>query len=264
MLVVQLILDLLAAGVWGPDDESWRPPLADAIIALPPSKDEAVPERALDFLGSLAAVGLALLEQDASLHGGREEDLTLRRAWDAVWLYVAMAEPQLSEQYLYQPTQSYSRVAGLAGVEEMIALAQEYVDDPNAAVRAAVDEVAEDRGWSVDFRDGFWFVSAGQAVPRVVAGRIATVIGDYDKTCGVLVDTDRGKCALLRDGQTLAIAEGNCWKVTRMPSSLSTPSSQLSEGPLRGEAFSLTNPPTTVTSLANQIGIELEHVRQFL
>ena len=59
MLVVQLILDLLAAGVWGPDDESWRPPLADAIIALPPSKDEAVPERALDFLGSLAAVGLA-------------------------------------------------------------------------------------------------------------------------------------------------------------------------------------------------------------
>ena len=183
---------------------------------------------------------------------------------DAVWLYVAMAEPQLSEQYLYQPTQSYSRVAGLAGVEEMIALAQEYVDDPNAAVRAAVDEVAEDRGWSVDFRDGFWFVSAGQAVPRVVAGRIATVIGDYDKTCGVLVDTDRGKCALLRDGQTLAIAEGNCWKVTRMPSSLSTPSSQLSEGPLRGEAFSLTNPPTTVTSLANQIGIELEHVRQFL
>lgn len=63
MLVLQLVLDLLAAGVWGPDEEEWRAPLADAIIALPPTADEAVPDRALDFLGSLIAVGLALLRK---------------------------------------------------------------------------------------------------------------------------------------------------------------------------------------------------------
>jgi hypothetical protein len=263
MLVVQLILDLLAAGVWGPDDERWRAPLCDALIALPPGDDEAVPDRALDFLGSLAAVGLALLVQDASLHGGREHDLILRRAWEAVRFYTAMAEPELSGQYLYQPAQSYTRVAGLAGVEAIIALALDYEDDPDAGVRAAVDEAAGEKGWHVEFDEGVWVVSAGRATPRLVAGRIATVVGEHAKTCAVLVETDQGKCALLRSGPTLAVAESNCWRVARLPSSLSTPASQLREGPLRGEAFSLNSPPPTVTSLADQIGIELERIQLF-
>jgi hypothetical protein len=263
MLVVQLILDLLAAGVWGPNDERWRTPLCDALISLPPGDDEAVPGRTFDFLGSLAAVGLALLAQDASLHGGREQDLTLRRAWEAVRLYTAMAEVELSEQYLYQPAQSYTRVAGLAGVEAMIALALDYEDDPNAGVRAAVDEAAGEKGWHVEFDEGVWVVSAGTATPRLVAGKVATVVGEHTKACAVLVETDRGKCALLRDGPTLAVAEGNWWRVARLASSLSTPASQLSEGPLRGQAFSLNSPPPAVTSLANQIGVDLERIQLF-
>ena len=264
MLVVQLMMDLLAAGVWGPDDERWRTPLADAMIALAPGDDEAVPERALDFLGSLAAVGLALLSQDASLHGGRESDLTLRRAWEAVRIYAAMAEPELSEQYLYQPAQGYSRVAGLAGVEQIIASARDYEDDPYAAVRAAVDEVADEKGWDVDFDDGIWIVSAGRATPRVVAGRIATVVGEHARRCAVLVETDQGKCGLLRDGPVIALAESNCWKVDRLPSPVSTPNSRLSEGPIRGEAFSLTNPPPEVVGLAARVDVDLQRIRVFL
>lgn len=263
MLVLQLILDLLAAGVWGPDDETWRAPLADAIIALPPSVEEDVPERSLDYLGSLAAVGLALLDQDASLHGGRDEDLKFRRAWEAMRSYTAAGELLLSEQYLYQPAQGYSRVAGLAGVEAIIALAREYEDDPVAVVRAAVDEIAAEKGWLVEFENGIWVISASRATPRLVAGRVATVIGEFDKACAVVAETDRGKCALLREGQTLALAEGNCWKVTPMWSSITTPSSQLSEGPMRGETYPLNSPPTVVTRLANQIGIELEHLQRF-
>lgn len=264
MLVLQLVLDLLAAGVWGPDEEEWRAPLADAIIALPPTADEAVPDRALDFLGSLTAVGLALLAQDASLHGGREQDLILRRAWEAASLYAATAELDLSKQYLYQPAEGYSRVAGLAGVETVIELAQDYVNDSNAAVHAAVDDAAAEKGWDVEFADGLWIVSAAHATPRLVAAKIATVVGEYEKTCGVFVETERGKCTLLRHNTTLAVAENNCWRVGELPSPLSTPASRLSEGSLGGEAYSLANTPKSVTELCDQIGIEPERVRLFL
>lgn len=260
MLVLQLVLDLLAAGVWGPDDEQWRAPLADSVTALPPSNDEDVPDRALDFLGSLAAVGLALLNQDASLSGGREKDLIFRRSWETASLYAAMAQIELSEQYLYQPAEGYSRVAGLAGVEAVIELAQDFVNDANAAVRAAAYDVAAEKGWEVEFDDGLWTVSAPHAVARTAAAKIATVIGEYEKTCGVIVTTERGKCALLRHNMALAVAENNCWRVSRLPSSLSTPSSLLSEGPLKGEAFSLRTPPAAVVDLADRLGVSLERL----
>ncbi|OBF48779.1 hypothetical protein [Mycolicibacterium monacense] len=262
MLVVQLILDLLAAGVWGPDDETWRVPLADALAALPPTNDETVPDRALDFMGSLAAVGLALLGQNASLHGGREDDMTFRRAWDAVSLHAALAEPELSEQYLYQPSQGYSRVAGLAGVEMMIALARDHVDDPDTGVRGAVDDLATEKGWQADLDDGVWRVSAGRAAPRVVAGRIATVLGEFSTRCAIFVETDRGKCAVLREGQTIAIAENRFWKVIRLPFASSSPSSQLNDEPVRGQAFPLNPPPAVVTEIADQIGVDLGRLRR--
>jgi hypothetical protein len=108
-----------------------------------------------------------------------------------------------------------------------------------------------------------WVVSAGRATPRVVAGKIATVIGEYDQRCAVLVETNQGKCGLLRDGPSIALAESNCWKVDRLPSPVSTPSSRLSDGPIRGEAFSLSNPPAEITSLADRIGVDLERIRMF-
>ncbi|WP_141681250.1 hypothetical protein [Mycobacterium malmoense] len=264
MLVVQLILDLLAAGVWGPDDETWRATLTDALAALPPSNDEAVPDRALDFMGSLAAVGLALLGQDASLYGGREDDMIFRRAWDAVSLHAALAEPELSEQYLYQPAEGYSRVAGLAGVEMMIARARDDVEDPTTGVRRAVGDFAAEKGWQVDLADGVWQISAGRAAPRVVAGRIATVLGEFSTRCAILVETDRGKCAVLRDGQTIALAENRCWKVFRLPFASSSPTSQLNDEPVRGQAFPLTTPPPAVTEIADQISFDLERLRPFL
>ncbi|GFG67084.1 hypothetical protein MKUB_45740 [Mycobacterium kubicae] len=263
MLVVQLILDLLAAGVWGPGDETWRTPLADALAALPPSNDEAVPGRALDFMGSLAAVGLALLGQDASFYGGREHDMTFRRAWDAISLHAALAEPDLSEQYLYQPAQGYSRVAGLAGVEVMITRARDDVEDPTTGVRGAVGDFAAEKGWQAHLDDGCWRVSARRAAPRVVAGRIATVLGEFSTRCAIFVETDRGKCAVLRDGQTFALAENRCWKVFRLSFASSSPSSQLNDEPVRGQSFPLKTPPPTVTEIADQVGVELERLQHF-
>lgn len=265
MLVVQLILDLLAAGVWGPDDDTWRAPLAEAIIALPPTDDEVVPDRALDFLGSLAAVGLELLSQDASLHGGREWDLTLGRAWEAVRFHAALAEPELSQQYLYQPARGYSRVAGLAGVQGIIALARDHEDDPDAVVRSAIVELAEEKGWQIEFDDGVWVAFAGRASPRVVAGKIASALGGVSvTTCAIFAETDRGKCAVLRNGQTLGITENRVWKVVQMPFSSSTPTSQLNSEPVSGKAFPLSSPPQAVTRLAEQLGVELEQVARFL
>ncbi|OBG23490.1 hypothetical protein A5765_18825 [Mycolicibacterium celeriflavum] len=263
MLVVQLILDLLAAGVWGPDDETWRTPLADALAALPPSSDETVPDRALDFMGSLAAVGLALLGQDASLYGGREDDMTFRRAWDVVSLHAALAEPELSEQYLYQPAQGYSRVAGLAGVEMMIALARDHVEDPAVGARGAIDDLTTEKGWQADLDDGIWRVSAGRAAPRVVAGRTAAVLGEFSTRCAIYVETERGKCAVLRDGQTIALAENRCWKVVRLPFASSSPTSQLNDEPIRGQAFPLRTPPPMVREVADQIGVDLERLQHF-
>ncbi len=260
MLVVQLILDLLAAGIWGPDDDSWRTVLGEALVTLPPDEDEVVPDRALDFLGSLAAVGVALLGQGASLYGGRPEDLVLRRTWEVIEPWVAVAELELSAQYLYQPAQSYTRVAGLAGVETVIALAKESVQDPRAPTRAALNE----RGWDVEFHDGAWVVTAPGPIPRVMAGKVATLIGEFETTCAVLVETASGKCALLRDGQTIALAEKGHWKFDRLRSSVSTPSSMLNDGPLRTEAYRLKAPPTVIVDLAGRIGVNLAHIRAFL
>ncbi|PRC42578.1 hypothetical protein C6A85_000000109780 [Mycobacterium sp. ITM-2017-0098] len=214
-------------------------------------------------MGSLAAVGLALLGQDASLYGGRQDDMTFRRAWDAVSLHTALAEPELSEQYLYQPAQGYSRVAGLAGVEMMITRARDDVEDPSTGIRGAVDELATEKGWQAELEDGIWHVSAGRAGPRVVAGRIANVLGEFSSRCALFVETDRGKCAVLRDGQTVAIAENRCWKVIRLPFSSSSPTSQLNEEPIRGQAFSLATPPAAVTEIADQIGVDVEQLRHF-
>lgn len=260
MLVAQIILDLLAAGVWGPDDDAWRTVLAGAVGALPPGDDELVPDRALDFLGSLAAVGVALLDQGASLYGGRAEDLVLRRTWEAVESYVALAEPELSAQYLYQPAQSYTRVAGLAGVETVIALAKESTHDPRAPILAALSE----KGWDVEFHDGAWVVSSPRSTPRVMAGRVATLVGEYEKTCAVLVETNIGKCALLREGQMIAVAESGSWKVDRLRSSVSTPSSMLTDGPLRTKASPLGAPPMEIIDLAGRVGVNLEFIRLFL
>jgi hypothetical protein len=260
MLVVKVLFDLLAGGVWGPTDETWRQPLAEAIMALPPGEEESLPDRALDFLGSLAAVGLALLSHDASMYGGRAEDLILRRAWQVAHPFAAAAESEISKQYIYQPVQGYSRVAGIAGVENIIELAKDVLVDPKAEVRTALEE----KGWDAEFSDGAWLVSANRGAPRTIAGRVATLIGESQTSCAVLVQTNSGRCALLQHGQVVALAENRYWKVDRLRSILSTPSSMLTDGPLRTPASPLSAPEPDVVQLAVDVGVSLALIQTFL
>lgn len=73
-----------------------------------------------------------------------------------------------------------------------------------------------------------------------MAAKIATVIGEYEKTCGVFVETERGKCTLSqhdprgRGEQLLAAGEPSGRHLARLP--------RLSEGSLGGEAYSLAKP----------------------
>ena len=134
MLVVQLYLDLLAGGVWGPDDE-WIDDFAQvlAVAVMPPTKTDDMPERGQPYVGALVAVGLALMSENATLHGGREQDLVFQRAWDAVGTWAAQAEPDLIDHYLYQPAQTYSRVADRQDVDAVVELASAAINDPTCA-----------------------------------------------------------------------------------------------------------------------------------
>ena len=162
-----------------------------------------MPQRGQPYVGALVAVGLGLMSQDATLNGGRERDLVLQRTWDAVGKWAARAEPDLIDHYLYQPAQSYSRVADYQEVEAVIELALAALDDPHARLRATLEE----EGVDGDCVDGFWVSSCGSAQPRRVAARIGTLIGQHTDTYAVLVRGDRGSCVLLCHSYTLAIAE---------------------------------------------------------
>ena len=234
MLVTQLHLDLLAAGVWGPDDNDWLDCLAEVLIRTPPAADE-IPERGEPYLGALIAVALALMSGEATLHGGRPRDIVFQRTWDRVSLWAAMANADLIDHYLYQPTQTYSRVADREQVDAVIALAQAVVEDPNARLRAAFDE----EGIDSVFVDGAWVAQCGSTQPRTLAVRLATLIGEHIGKFAVLARGERGCCALLCCGSTLAVAESTSriWRVATKRTSFATPASMFSEGLPSGNTF---------------------------
>ena len=255
MLVTQLHLDLLAAGVWGPDDSDWLECLAEVLTRTPPARDE-IPERGEPYLGALIAVGLALMSGEAKLHGGRPRDIAFQRTWDQVSLWAAMANPELIDHYLYRPAQTYSRVADREQVDDVIALAQAVVEDPNARIRASLDEI----GIDAVFVHGAWVAECSSGQPRAVALRLATLIGAHIGKFAVLARGERGCCALLCCGSTLAVAESTSriWRVATKRTSFVTPASMFSEGLPPGKTFprrSETALPEQVAALAEELGL---------
>ncbi|WP_139808257.1 hypothetical protein [Mycobacterium avium] len=257
MLVTQLHLDLLAGGVWGPHDD-WADSFAEVLTAMPPTDADDMPERGHAYVGGLVAVGLALLGQDATLHGGRPEDLTLQHTWDAIGKWATHADPDLIDHYLYQPTQTYSRAADRGEVEAVIALAGAARDDPHARLRAALNS----DGIDANIVDGVWVADCGSAQPRRYAARIGTLIDRHTDRYAVIARGDRGSCVLLCHKATLAIAESTTriWRVFTKRSMLSTPASMLAEGLPTGMTFPRTPaapPPEVVAALASAIGVEV-------
>jgi hypothetical protein len=260
MLVTQLHLDLLAGGVWGPDDD-WLGGFADVLTAMPPTEADDVPERGQPYLGALTAVGLALMSQNATLYGGRLEDLVLQRTWQAVGKWAADAQPDLIDHYLYQPAQTYSRVAGRDEVDAVITLARATLDDPYARLRAAL----ESEGIEADLIDGAWVADCGSANPRGQAARIGTLIGAHTDTYAVVVRGDRGTSVLLCHKNTFAIAESGTriWRVFTKRTALSTPTSMLADGLPSGTTFRRIpggGAPDQVAALASAARIEVAYL----
>ncbi|MFI6168539.1 hypothetical protein ACIBCN_17305 [Nocardia sp. NPDC051052] len=255
MVVTLLHLDLLAAGVWGPDDE-WRAEFADIVKALPPSETEldSIPGRAIDAMCSLLAVSLALLFQDARLHGGTADDLLLRSVWNEVGEWAAYAEDELVAGYLISAKQGYSRVATESGVAAVIALAQESADGPEAEIRAALDE----EGIAAEHHDGAWFATVDGQLLRRVAARIATLAGD---PCVAVASNTSGFCVVIQSGRTLAFGESRAkrWRVFEM-SAIGTPLSVLANAdgfPPTKAQFPLDPPAAPIAALADAAGVNL-------
>lgn len=185
LLVANLYVQLLAAGVWDEDDDSWRAGLGDLLTALTPegeaaAADEQAPPESRRRLEAVTAVVMTLLSQDAVFTGGGEHDVRAAHAWRRSKAVIARAEPDRAQDLMIPPLQALARVASWSEVERLIGLAQEA--DPYAEVIAELSAV----GWSAVYDDGLWEIKGSFGNPVPVAARVADRLGRHT-TDAVLV-----------------------------------------------------------------------------
>ncbi|MET8177718.1 hypothetical protein [Streptomyces sp. NPDC005336] len=185
LVVANLYVQLLAAGVWDENDQSWRDGLSDLLEALgsedgPSEADQQAPPETRRRLDAVAAVVMTLLRQDATITGGGEHDVLAARAWQSSKDTIARAEPAQVEDLMIPPEQALARVAPWSEVERLVALAQE--DDPHAEV---VEELSA-AGWEASYEDGLWEITGSFGNPVPVVSRAADRLGRHHPN-GVLV-----------------------------------------------------------------------------
>ncbi|MFE7330457.1 hypothetical protein ACFU8W_37020 [Streptomyces sp. NPDC057565] len=185
LLVTNLYVQLLAAGAWDENDQSWRDGLSRLLEALgsedtPIEVQQHTPPETRRRLDATAAVVMTLLIQDATFTGGGEHDVLAARAWHNSKAMIARAEPAEAEDLMFPPDQALARVAPWSEVERLIALAQE--DDPHAEVIEEFTAI----GWSAKNEDGFWEITGSFGNPIPVAAKAAERLGRHHPN-GVLV-----------------------------------------------------------------------------
>lgn len=185
LLVTNLYLQLLAAGAWDENDQSWRNGLSRLLEALrsedsPIEVQQQTPPETRRRLDATATVVMTLLVQDANFTGGSEHDVLAARAWHNSKAMIARAEPAEGADLMFPPDQALARVAPWSEVERLIALAQE--NDPHAEV---IEEFTA-AGWSAKNEDGFWEITGSFGNPIPVAARAAERLGRHHPN-GVLV-----------------------------------------------------------------------------
>ncbi|OIK26850.1 hypothetical protein [Streptomyces malaysiense] len=185
LLVANLYVQLLAAGAWDEQDQSWRDGLSRLLEALgsedPPSEaDHDAPPETRRRLDAVAAVVMTLLAQDATFTGGGEHDVLAARAWHGSKTMIARAEPAEAEDLMIPPERALARVAPWSEVDRLITLAQE--DDPYAEVVEGLTAA----GWSVTCEDGLWEITGSFGNPLPVVAKAAERLGRHH-TEGVLV-----------------------------------------------------------------------------
>jgi hypothetical protein len=183
--VANLYVQLLAAGVWDEQDQSWRDGLSRLLEALrsedlAAGADHDAPPETRRRLDAVAAVVMTLLVQDATFTGGGEHDVLAARAWHGGKAMIAHAEPAEAEDLMIPPERALARVAPWSEVDRLIALAQE--DDPYAEVIEGLTAA----GWSVVCEDGLWEITGSFGNPLPVVAKAAERLGRHHAD-GVLV-----------------------------------------------------------------------------
>ncbi|WP_435296270.1 hypothetical protein [Streptomyces sp. YPW6] len=185
LLVAGLYVQLLAAGVWDEQDQSWRDGLSRLLEALgsedlTAEADHDDPPETRRRLDAVAAVVMTLLAQDATFTGGAEHDVLAARAWHGSKTMIARAEPAEAEDLMIPPERALARVAPWSEVDGLIALAQE--DDPYAEAIEGLTAA----GWSVACEDGLWEITGSFGNPLPVVAKAAERLGRH-RADGVLV-----------------------------------------------------------------------------
>ncbi|GAA3001274.1 hypothetical protein GCM10020229_11930 [Kitasatospora albolonga] len=174
LVVASLCVQLLAAGIWDDDDESWRQRLTDLLVALSARQEtDSPPAQAEERLRAVTAVLMALICQDATLTGDRGRDITAARAWTHARTLVADADPELAEDLLLPSKRARARVVDRWDLEGLLSLARDT--DPHAAVRAEFEAA----GWEVELRDRIWEIAGPFSNATPIAARAVTRLGEH-------------------------------------------------------------------------------------
>ncbi|WP_132122910.1 hypothetical protein [Actinocrispum wychmicini] len=249
MVVTRGYVRLLAAGVWGAD-ESWRADVRELVVGLRPTEEQDASGEQL----ALVAIGMALLLQEANLHGGAGPDQIARSAWELVQEWVAYAEESDITAELVTSTQLHARVATGSEVQAVVELAMAAADDPRAEIIAAL----ETEGYHAEYMEGVWVIDGDFRTPLRAAARAATLIAS---PCVVLARNTKKSTVLLWRDTVLAMAESTVprWRIYRIVPP-TTPQSKFGGGdglPTTRDIHPLAPAPEQVRTLAEQAGVTL-------
>lgn len=262
MLAFRLHLDLLAAGLWGPDDKQWAAHLIELVDALLPGEnDDPLPERVKSEIGILVAIGCALLFSELQQVGGTEIDWAAQSLWTRVSPWVADAETEGVAKQIVQ-ARGYGRTVWLEAVLTLIERAGAARTDPMSEQRAQLRA----NGIDADFYDGAWVTDIGPARgARNTAALIAEAIGE---PCAVVVRSDGGNCALLWSDGHIAYGDGvkRLWKRFRVRV-VGGPRSTIA-GPdgLAGalETRPIARPSQEIVSMGEAVDVPLQFLQKLL
>ncbi|MFI5591169.1 hypothetical protein ACIA5G_39385 [Amycolatopsis sp. NPDC051758] len=189
LLPARLLLSSIGLGAWDPDDDGWYELVAAVLEAL--GRQDTPPREAEAALGSIAAVGLALMRTRTPRYDrGSGAALAYRRAVRAVEHLLPAAEPDLIGEY----TQGLAaRFGSAVEVEAVWMLASELVqNDPIADAIHALEE----QGKQVHADHPAVLHVNGEARSPAFAA-LEAVAAAQDTTLGAWAGTGSGRWTLL-------------------------------------------------------------------
>jgi hypothetical protein len=249
VLAARIMIQLLAHGIWDPQDQSWRDLLTELAVHLSPAPAEEVPAQARQVAATLGALCMGLLRSGASLTGGTPTDRLAARTWKRVRPLVAEAEPYLADDLLIPPVHARAVVLNGSELEDTILLAMD--DDPAAVVIAEL----VGQGWNIARNGPLYCVSGTFTNPVTVAARVATELGQH-LDLALVHARAAGSWAFVawrRPDLLLAHVPGNTWRYYRIDSPMATPASRFTGGEglpatgMRGQPARLGQAPPPAT-----------------